>query len=80
MYRRVERGVTTVIDHHQGDDAAIVFEEYLLRRAARDRLEAEQRLSDAIAMAVDAGFDRNFIGRILGVMPKGGAEHLDQAS
>lgn len=80
MLRRVERRVTTVADHHQGDDAAIVFEEYLLRRAVRDHLEAEQRLSEAIATAVDAGFDRRAIGRILGVGPGDEGERFDQAS
>lgn len=72
MQRRVQR--------HRNDEAAIVFEEYLLRRAARDRHEAEQRLSEAIAVAVDAGLELDAIGRILGVGTTGGGQHLDQAS
>lgn len=63
-----------------GSDAEIVFEEYLLRRAVRDRVEAERRLSDAIAIAKEAGLDWASIGQILGVGPRFGRQHLDQAS
>ncbi len=78
MMRRDERRETTVVEQRR--DVGIVFEEYLLRRAVRDRLEAEQRLSDAIAAAVDAGFDWRAISLILGVGQVEGEEHLDQAS
>jgi len=82
--RGAERRTTTMPEVHQvpDDDAGILFEEYLLRLALRDRLEAQQRLSEAVAMAIDAGFSWSVIGRILSVRPQGadGHQDLEQAS
>jgi hypothetical protein len=49
------------------DDTGIVFEEYLLRRAVRARLEAERQLEDAVAAAITGGFGWAAIGAALGI-------------
>jgi len=49
------------------DDTGIVFEEYLLRRAARARLEAERQLEDAVTAAITGGFGWSAIGASLGI-------------
>lgn len=84
MMRNTERSQAARPEVHQLPDngAGIVFEEYLLRRAVRDRLEAERRLSDAIALAAEAGFSWSAIGRMLGVGPQEAddGQDLEQAS
>jgi len=57
------------------DDTGIVFEEYLLRRAVRARLEAERQLEDAVAAAIAGGFGWSGIGASLGI-PATVAEQL----
>lgn len=46
--------------------ADIVFEEYLLRRAALARAESERQMADAVSVALSAGISWTRIGRLLG--------------
>jgi hypothetical protein len=48
------------------EDAGIVFEEYLLRRAALDRAENERRVAEAVSMALSSGLSWIRIGHLLG--------------
>ncbi|HWB88991.1 MAG TPA: hypothetical protein VG872_07230 [Acidimicrobiia bacterium] len=45
----------------------VLFEEYMLRRAARSRIETERETSDAVALALDAGVSWARIAQLLGV-------------
>ena len=56
------------------EDAGIVFEEYLLRRAALDRAENERRVAEAVSMALSSGLSWTRIGHLLGT----GAEMAQQ--
>lgn len=45
----------------------VLFEEYMLRRAARSRIEAERETNDAVALALDAGVSWARIAQLLGM-------------
>lgn len=52
----------------------VLFEEYMLRRAARSRIEAERETTDAVSLALGAGVSWARIGRLLG-MPVSVVQH-----
>lgn len=43
----------------------VLFEEYMLRRAARSRIETERETTDAVALALAAGVSWTRIGQLL---------------
>lgn len=44
-----------------------LFEEYMLRRAARSRIETERQTADGVALALAAGLSWTRIGHLLGM-------------
>ena len=57
-------------DQKTGTRAEICLEEYLLRRAAIDRAECEERVAEAVSEAISHGTSWQRIGQVLG-MPVG---------
>lgn len=53
--------------HRSGIGEEVLFEEYMLRRAARSRLEIERQTTDAVALALDAGVSWTRIEQLLGM-------------
>lgn len=51
---------------HPGENAGIAFEEYMLRRAAMDRVESERRVTEAVSIARSSGVSWATIGHLLG--------------
>lgn len=48
-----------------GDE--VLLGEYMLHRAARSRIEIEQQIKDAVALALDSGVSWTRIGQVLGM-------------